>query len=346
MRSGRGANHGGASRPRRPPTSCSTSARAAPARCSAATAAEIVFGASMTALTMPSPARSGARCSPATRSSARAWTTTPTCGRGSSAPSATARPCASPSPSRETLELPASAVEAVLSRAHALGGGHPRLQRRRHRPRPRGIVAAAHAAGARVYVDAVHAAPHRQIDVARARLRRPRLLGLQVVRPAHRRPVGAPRAAGRAAARQAPALPRHRPRPLGERHAAVRGAGRRRGRRRLHARHRTGTRCARTSSALLARALEGLDAIPGVHRLRPRRRPHLDADVHRRGPHLGAGRPPRSPSTQVAVWHGNYYAWELERLLGLAPDGAVRAGFVHYNDERDVERLLDAVGAL
>ena len=49
---------------------------------------------------------------------------------------------------------------------------------------------------------------------------------------------------------------------------------------------------------------------------------------------------------QVAVWHGNYYAQELERLLGLAPDGAVRAGFVHYNDERDLERLLDAVEAL
>jgi selenocysteine lyase/cysteine desulfurase len=49
---------------------------------------------------------------------------------------------------------------------------------------------------------------------------------------------------------------------------------------------------------------------------------------------------------KVAVWHGNYYAWELERFLGLDPHGAVRAGFVHYNDERDVERLLDAVEAL
>jgi selenocysteine lyase/cysteine desulfurase len=49
---------------------------------------------------------------------------------------------------------------------------------------------------------------------------------------------------------------------------------------------------------------------------------------------------------QVAVWHGNYYAYELEQLLGLAPHGAVRAGFVHYNDERDLERLLDAVESL
>jgi selenocysteine lyase/cysteine desulfurase len=49
---------------------------------------------------------------------------------------------------------------------------------------------------------------------------------------------------------------------------------------------------------------------------------------------------------QIAVWHGNYYAYELEQLLGLAPHGAVRAGFVHYNDERDLERLLDAVESL
>jgi selenocysteine lyase/cysteine desulfurase len=49
---------------------------------------------------------------------------------------------------------------------------------------------------------------------------------------------------------------------------------------------------------------------------------------------------------EVAVWDGNYYAWELERHLGLAPNGAVRAGFVHYNDASDAERLLDGVRAL
>ena len=49
---------------------------------------------------------------------------------------------------------------------------------------------------------------------------------------------------------------------------------------------------------------------------------------------------------EIAVWHGNYYAWELERHLGLAPHGAVRAGFVHYNDEADAERLLAAVSDL
>jgi selenocysteine lyase/cysteine desulfurase len=46
---------------------------------------------------------------------------------------------------------------------------------------------------------------------------------------------------------------------------------------------------------------------------------------------------------EIAVWDGNYYAWELERFLGLDPHGAVRAGFVHYNDADDARRLVEAV---
>jgi selenocysteine lyase/cysteine desulfurase len=49
---------------------------------------------------------------------------------------------------------------------------------------------------------------------------------------------------------------------------------------------------------------------------------------------------------RIAVWDGNYYAYELERHLGLAPHGAVRAGFVHPNDDADAERLLAAVADL
>jgi cysteine desulfurase family protein (TIGR01976 family) len=44
----------------------------------------------------------------------------------------------------------------------------------------------------------------------------------------------------------------------------------------------------------------------------------------------------------LAVWHGNYYALEVMRHLGL-PDGAVRAGIVHYNTEDEVDRLLEAL---
>jgi cysteine desulfurase family protein (TIGR01976 family) len=47
----------------------------------------------------------------------------------------------------------------------------------------------------------------------------------------------------------------------------------------------------------------------------------------------------------IAVWHGDYYAVETMRHLGLA-GGAVRAGIVHYNAEDEVDRLLDALTAL
>jgi cysteine desulfurase family protein (TIGR01976 family) len=41
----------------------------------------------------------------------------------------------------------------------------------------------------------------------------------------------------------------------------------------------------------------------------------------------------------IAVWHGNYYALEIMRRLGL-DDGAVRVGIVHYNTAAEVDRLL------
>jgi len=47
----------------------------------------------------------------------------------------------------------------------------------------------------------------------------------------------------------------------------------------------------------------------------------------------------------LAVWHGNYYALETMRHLGL-DDGAVRAGIVHYNTEDEVDRLLAALADL
>ena len=48
----------------------------------------------------------------------------------------------------------------------------------------------------------------------------------------------------------------------------------------------------------------------------------------------------------VNVWNGDNYAFELCQVLGLEPAGAVRAGLVHYNDESDVDRLLSAVAEL
>ena len=47
-----------------------------------------------------------------------------------------------------------------------------------------------------------------------------------------------------------------------------------------------------------------------------------------------------------AVWHGDYYAVEIMRRLGLEPEGAVRIGIVHYNTAAEVDRLLEALGSL
>jgi len=49
---------------------------------------------------------------------------------------------------------------------------------------------------------------------------------------------------------------------------------------------------------------------------------------------------------EIAVWHGDYYAVEIMKQLGLEGVGAVRAGFVHYNTTEEVDRLLTALGEL
>jgi selenocysteine lyase/cysteine desulfurase len=51
----------------------------------------------------------------------------------------------------------------------------------------------------------------------------------------------------------------------------------------------------------------------------------------------------RLAERRIAVWSGTNYAWEIAQWLGLGDAGAVRAGLVHYNDATDVDRLLDAL---
>ncbi len=47
------------------------------------------------------------------------------------------------------------------------------------------------------------------------------------------------------------------------------------------------------------------------------------------------------------VWDGDYYALEPMRALGLdATGGAVRAGFLHYTTDTEVNRLLEALASL
>src|ERR671915_494244 len=61
-----------------------------------------------------------------------------------------------------------------------------------------------------------------------------------------------------------------------------------------------------------------------------------------------AGEEPRAVAARLArrdvyVWDGDYYALQPIRALGLGEGGAVRAGFLHYTTEDEVDRLLEAL---
>jgi cysteine desulfurase family protein (TIGR01976 family) len=62
------------------------------------------------------------------------------------------------------------------------------------------------------------------------------------------------------------------------------------------------------------------------------------------------GRDPASVAARLGergifVWHGDYYAVEVMKALGLE-DGAVRIGIVHYNTADEVDRLLEELRKL
>jgi cysteine desulfurase family protein (TIGR01976 family) len=248
-------------------------------------------------------------------------------------------------PDRASLALPAFAVEehltertrwvAVTAASNAVGT-IPDLP---------GIVAAAHAVGARVYVDAVHHAPHRRISV--------RDLGCDVLACSPYKWFGPH--AGLLVARDPELLAELDPDKLRPSPDTV------------PERWETGTPAFEViagiaaaarylleldweavrahEEGLLARMLDGLRAIPGVtiHGDAPDRTATVMFTLAGHGAsaiaeHLSARR--------VAVWDGNYYALEISRLLGLEPAGAVRAGIVHYNEAWEVDRLLSGVAEL
>ncbi|HWT23860.1 MAG TPA: cysteine desulfurase-like protein [Solirubrobacteraceae bacterium] len=341
MRSGDNANHGGAFAAAHATDACVAAARASVARLLGADPRGVAFGPSMTALTMRLAAAAGRTLRPGdevvcTRldhdANVRPWVI------AAERAGASVR-FADPEP--ETLALPASAVEAVLSDRTRWVAVTAAANSMGTVPDLPGIVAAAHAAGARVAVDAVHAAPHRPIDVG--------ALGCDtLVCSAYKwfgPHVGILCAAPALLEELSPdkLLPSPDEAPdrweLGtlpfESLAGVTAAADYLG-------SLGWDQVRRHEEGLLRRALEGLRAIDAVtlHGDAPDRAPTLMFTVAARTPAEVAA---ALAERKIAVWDGNYYAWELERLLGLAPGGAVRAGFVHYNDEQDADRLVAAV---
>ena len=344
MRSGDGANHGGAFRAAERTDALVAAARASAANLLGASAEGIVFGPSMTALTMRFAATVGRALRPGdeivcTRLDHDANVTPWVIAAGRAG--AHVR-FAEPEP--ETLELPASAIEAVLSErtrwvavtaASNAVGTIPDLP---------GIVACAHAAGARVWIDAVHAAPHRRIDVA--------ALGADaLVCSAYKwfgPHIGVLWARPELLADLQPDKLRPSPDTVPDRWelgtlpfealAGVRAAADF-----VSALDREALRA--HEGRLLAQMVEGLGTIDGatMHGAARDRTSTVMFSVAGRSSHEVAAALARA---EVAVWHGNYYALELSRWLGLEPDGAIRAGAVAYNDAEDVDRLLEAVASL
>ncbi|MDP9344500.1 MAG: cysteine desulfurase-like protein [Actinomycetota bacterium] len=344
MRSGDGANHGGAFQAAHRTDALLERTRASVARLLGASPGEIVFGPSMTALTMRFSAAAGRTLQPGDEivcsrldhdANVAPWLIA--AGRAG----ATVRFA---DPEADTLELPATAVEALLTgrtrwvavtAASNAVGTVPDLS---------GIIAAAHAAGARVFVDAVHAAPHRRIDVAALdcdalacsayKWFGPHV-GVLWARRALLEDLGPDKL--RPSSDEAPDRWELGTLPF-ESLAGVAAAADF-----VDALDRV--ELGAHEEDLLGRMTGGLQAIEGVtlHGAARDRTPTVMFTV--------AGLSSTAVATAlaadgVAVWDGDYYALELSRHLGLEGQGAVRAGCVAYNDTEDVGRLLSAVAAL
>jgi cysteine desulfurase family protein (TIGR01976 family) len=341
MRSGDNANHGGVFAAARATDACVERARDAVARLLGAEPRGVAFGPSMTTMTMRLSAAVGRTLGPGdevvvTRldhdANVRPWVI------AAERAGATVR-WAEPDP--ETLGLPASAIEAVLSErtrwvavtaASNACGTVPELE---------AIIAAAHAAGARISIDAVAAAPHRALDL--------RALGADTLACSSYKWYGphigilcaAPELFEELVPDKLAPSPDEAPDrfELGtlpfESLAGVTAAA--------EYMLEVGYDAIRAhEDRLLAIAADGLAAIDGVtlYGAPPDRVPTLMFNVDgSTSAEVAAALAERA----IAVWDGNYYAWELERFLGLAPHGGVRAGFVHYNDESDASRLVEAV---
>jgi cysteine desulfurase family protein (TIGR01976 family) len=215
------------------------------------------------------------------------------------------------------------------------------------------IAAAAHSVGALAWADGVHLAPHRRL--------RARELGLDVVLCSPYKFFGPH--LGIAAIRPdlAASLPADRVRPADEdppghrfeagtqSHEAIAGAtaaveylrdiggGDLDQAFALIEEHET-----RLSERFLASLPEGVE-LYGI-RGPEGRTPTFCFNVHGQSPRAVAE---RLGERELYVWDGNYYALEPMRALGLDKSGgAVRAGFLHYTTEDEVDFLLEALREL
>jgi len=238
------------------------------------------------------------------------------------------------------------------------------------------IAATAHEVGARVWIDAVHYAPHGPIDVQAIdcdflvcsvyKFFGPHLgvvwgrydlldaLPAYKVRPAGDSPpdkfeTGTGNFEGMAGATAAinylASLGDQFGAPFEAQYTGAGFSGRR------LALKKAMTAIASYERTLLAQLVEGLMAIPGVRIYGISDK----AQFHRRAPTIAFTREGLETASiakilgenGIFVWDGHYYALEVVKRLGLYDRGGmVRVGIIHYNTAAEVDRLLAVVRAL
>jgi cysteine desulfurase family protein (TIGR01976 family) len=251
---------------------------------------------------------------------------------------------------------PRTRLVAVGCASNAVGTVNPVLE----------ITRLAHVAGALVFLDAVHLAPHALLDVAAwdcdflccsaYKFFGPHI-GILYGKRAHLEslPVYKLRAPSEA-------LP-HRWETGTQSHEGIAGTlaaidyladlGREAGSQALDRRSALRVAFERIGGherSLMEGALAALGSVPGVRvfgitdprRLRERA-PTFGFTVAGWTSHDVAA---RLASRGVFVWSGHFYALSVVQELGLATEGLVRAGFLHYNSAAEVERLRHALETL
>jgi cysteine desulfurase family protein (TIGR01976 family) len=231
------------------------------------------------------------------------------------------------------------------------------------------VVEVAHAYGALVFVDAVHAAPHLPIDVASLRVDFLACSPYKFYGPHLGMLYGRRELLER--------LRAYRVRPAGEalpgkwetgtqNHEALGGLlgtfdylaslGRAYG----GARRDDGRRAALQAAmgtirayerGLIGPLLDGLASVPGL-RIYGITDPERFADRVPTVAFILRGHHPRRMAEHLALrainaWDGNYYAIELLNRLGLDDSGGtLRVGLVHYNAREEIDRLIEALHEL
>jgi cysteine desulfurase family protein (TIGR01976 family) len=258
------------------------------------------------------------------------------------------------------LELPAETVKALITERTKLVAITAASNVVGTRPDVRAVADAAHAVGALVYVDGVHATPHVPVDVVElgadfyatsaykwsgphlaAVVAHPRLM--ETVHPD--KLASSPEEVPARFERGTSPFAQHAGLAAAVDHlAGLRGASTDRPRRErlLDAMGAV----AEHEAALLRRLFDGIAGMEHVERLGApaRQAPTVWFRVRGMTPDQVAQ---RCAEARINVWSGHNYAWELAGLLGIRDSGsAVRASLSCYSVDAEVDRLLEVLAEL